>query len=145
MNQIKSKRAQVYIESLVVAKFDEDATLISIGKAKKAIQISEQEAEERHAKELQELHDMYKHIFIEHESAINSDKYHAEENHKIELDLLRDKAVESHRKCCTFYTGFDGGHCNRGKKSGQDGNACNWMHNDCSYMRVFTQEINEKQ
>lgn len=35
------------------------------------------------------------------------------ESHAKELKEFKDKAMEIHRKCCSFYSGFDGGHCSR--------------------------------
>lgn len=96
MKEIKSKKAKSFILNIVEPIPTPNGELVfyvemTALQVVESIIIAEQEAEEQHRIELQAVHDMYKKIFIEHESQINSDNYHNEENHKIELQELRDK------------------------------------------------------
>lgn len=98
MNEIKSKKAIKHLDKYAKAEAG-TADHVCIWDAREAIEIAEQEADERHKGELLSVHDMYKQIFIEHETTINTDKYNSERNHQIALDMLRDKAVHAFCWC----------------------------------------------
>lgn len=106
--------------------------------AVKAVEIAEQEAEERHEKQMQELKD-----------AFDIDKYHMENNHQIELDELRNRAIETFREICPI------GHPSRAKNVGLKYYAvcpniqvigfpcCNNV--ECPFISELTQKLTEKQ
>lgn len=102
-------------------------------KAIEAIIIAEQEAEERHQQRLHGVHNMYKKMISEYESVVNSDNYHNEENHKIELYELRKRAVEAF--CYSMQKGVSS--CDRNKERG-----CTMA---CQAYLNFNNKLNENQ
>lgn len=124
MSGIKSKRAKealfaVHRNSPIGEDIEQFYTPSSV---KEAIIIAETEADKRHAKHLQELRDVF-----------DSDKYHLECNHQIELQELNNKAVEAFASICKSNLGYDCERCAYG------------IHSDyCRLIELFTQKLTEK-
>lgn len=125
MSEIKSEKAKEYISKC----FHNNVVGYNRHEVMDIVSIAETEAEQRHEQQLQAVHNMYKEMFIEHERDVNFNIHHSENNHAIELQELRDRAVEAINTALCYYG------CSKGK----------YCEEPCERRDLIIQKLTEKQ